>query len=188
MGYLAGIDLGTTSTKVLIMDAAGSVLGKGSAAYDLLIPQMAYAEQDPAQWWEAVKAALQGAAAAAGINPGEIEGISFSGQMHGLVALGADKKPVCNAIIHLDQRSASVLEELREAAGTLMSQELLNRPSAGMMISTLYWMKKNQPQLLERIRYVMAPKDYIRFLFCGEIGTEVSDAAASLGFSVKNRC
>ena len=187
MCYLAGIDLGTSSTKVLIVDTEGTVLGTGNAAYGITIPAMSYAEQDPLIWWEAVKTAFAGAVSAAGISPALIAGVGFSGQMHGLVALDGEKQLVCPAVIHLDQRSASVLCELREKAGNLMAQELLNRPSAGMMISTLYWMKKEKPELLKKIRYVMAPKDYIRFRLCGEIGTEVTDAAASLGFSVKNR-
>ena len=187
MRLLAGIDLGTSSTKVLIMDASGKVLGSGNASYGIRIPVISYAEQDPQEWWEAVKTALSEAISDAKIIPAQIGGISFSGQMHGLVALTAEKKPACPAIIHLDQRSGELLGELREKAGGLLDGELLNQPCGGMMLSTLYWLKKKDPGLLDRIRYVMAPKDYIRYRLCGEIGTEVTDAAASLGFSVKNR-
>ena len=84
------------------MDAAGNALGVGNASYEVHIPVISYAEQDPEEWWTAVKAALAGAVAAAGITAPEIEGISFSGQMHGVVALDQDKQPVCPAIIHLD--------------------------------------------------------------------------------------
>ena len=187
MGFFAGIDLGTSSTKVLIMDEAGNVLGVGNASYDVKIPMTSYAEQDPEEWWTAVKAALAGAAAAAGIPATRIDAVSFSGQMHGVVALDYEKRPVCPAIIHLDQRSGPLLGEIRETAGSLMKEELLNQPCAGMMIITLYWMKKENPGLFEKIRFVLSPKDYIRFRLTGEIGTEVTDAAASLGFSVKNR-
>ena len=187
MKLTAGIDLGTSSTKVLIMDETGNVLGTGNAAYGVRIPKISWAEQDPEEWWSAVQTALGKAADTAGIRPADIAGISFSGQMHGLVALDKDKKPVCPAIIHLDQRAGALLEELRETAGELMSGELLNQPFGGTMISSLYWIRKNDPSLLERICYVMSPKDYIRFRLCGEIGTEVTDASATLGFSVKNR-
>ena len=67
-----------------------------------------------------------------------------------------------------------------------MQEELLNQPSAGMIISTIYWMKKHQRQVYDRIRYVMSAKDYISFRLCGEIGTEYTDAGATLAFSVKN--
>jgi xylulokinase len=162
MGLLAGIDLGTSSTKVLIMDAAGRVLGVGNASYDVQIPLISYAEQDPEQWWTAVKTALARALSAADVPASRIEGISFSGQMHGCVALNQEMQPACPAIIHLDQRSGPLLGELRALAGDLMKDELLNQPGAGMMLSTLYWIKKEKPDLLEKFRFVLSPKDYIR--------------------------
>lgn len=182
MGYLAGIDLGTSSTKTIIMDKDGKVLGIGRGSYAVEIPVSSYAEQDPEKWWEAVKLSIGEACAAAGIEPSAIEGIGFSGQMHGMVALDGDREPVCPAIIHLDQRSGEILSEIRNLAGNLMTEELLNTPSAGMLISTLYWMKVRQPEIYDRIRYVMSPKDYIRFRLCGEIGTDASDASATLAF------
>ena len=97
-----------------------------------------------------------------------------------------NKQLACKAIIHLDQRSSLELKEIRTLAGNLMTEELLNQPSAGMMISSLYWLKKHQKETYDRIRYVMSPKDYISFRLCGEIGTEYTDAGAALGFSVKN--
>ena len=179
MGFYAGIDLGTSSTKVLIMDRVGNALGVGNASYEVRIPMISRAEQDPEEWWTAVKTALAGSAAAAGIPASETDAVSFSGQMHGVVALDRDKQPVCPAIIHLDQRSGPLLKEMREIAGSLMKEELLNQPGAGMMISTLYWMKKESPVLFDKVRFVLSPKDYIRFRLTGEIGTEVT--------SVKNR-
>lgn len=187
LSLLAGIDLGTSSTKVLIMDASGKALGVGNASYGIQIPFVSWAEQDPEEWWSAVRSALSKAVSAAGILPGDLTGISFSGQMHGLVALTEEKELACPAIIHLDQRSGEYLGEIREKAGDLLSLELLNQPGAGMMISTLYWLKKKDPGLFEKIRFVMSPKDYIRYRLTGEIGTEVTDASASLGFSVRNR-
>ena len=187
MNYLMGIDLGTSSTKTIIIDELGRTVGIGNASYGLQIPQISYAEQDPEEWWQAVKKSIAEALKKADIQSKEIRGIGFSGQMHGMVALDEQKKPVCPAIIHLDQRSGAELEEMRSLAGNLMREELLNRPSAGMLISTIYWMKKHQPEQYDRIRYVMSPKDYIAFRLCGEIGTEYTDAAATLAFSVKNR-
>ncbi len=186
MSYLMGIDLGTSSTKTLIIDTDGRTAGIGNAGYGIRIPQISWAEQNPEEWWEAVKASIRQAMGKAGVSGHEIAGIGFSGQMHGMVALDENKKLVCPAIIHLDQRSSEDLEEIRAIAGDLMQKELLNRPSAGMMISTVYWMKKHQPEVYDRIRYVMSPKDYISFLLCGAIGTEYTDAGATLAFSVKN--
>lgn len=187
MSYLMGIDLGTSSTKTLIIDETGKTAGIGNASYGIQIPQISYAEQDPEEWWQAVKKSIIDALKEAGIQGNEIKGIGFSGQMHGMVALDEQKKLVCPAIIHLDQRSSVELGEIRSIAGNLMSEKLLNQPSAGMIISTVYWMKKHQPEKYNRIRYVMSPKDYIAFRLCGEIGTEYTDAGATLAFSVKER-
>ena len=79
MGFYAGIDLGTSSTKVLIMDRVGNALGVGNASYEVRIPMISRAEQDPEEWWTAVKTALAGAAAAAGIPASGIDAVSFSG-------------------------------------------------------------------------------------------------------------
>ena len=187
MGYLAGIDLGTSSTKVLLMDSLGHVLGEGHGKYGISIPAMSYAEQDPEEWWTAVKQAIAGAIRDAGIRADEIDGISFSGQMHGLVGLDAAGKPVCPAIIHLDQRSVKELQEIREKAGDVMAKELLNQPCAGMLLSTLYWLKKHNPAVYDSIVHVMSPKDYIRYRLTGEIGTDYTDASATLSFSVRDR-
>ena len=186
MSYFMGIDLGTSSTKTLIMEENGKTAGIGNASYGIQIPQISYAEQDPLEWWEAVKKSIKKALQEAGIQGRDIAGIGFSGQMHGMVALDENKQLACKAIIHLDQRSSLELKEIRTLAGNLMTEELLNQPSAGMMISSLYWLKKHQKETYDRIRYVMSPKDYISFRLCGEIGTEYTDAGAALGFSVKN--
>lgn len=186
MDYLMGIDLGTSSVKALIIDAVGNVAGIGNAEYEICIPEISWAEQNPEDWWKAVKKAIQSALEKSKISSSEIVGIGFSGQMHGMVALDKNKNPVCPAIIHLDQRSSEELEEIRFAAGKLMQEELLNQPSAGMIISTVFWLKKYQPEVYDRICCVMSPKDYIRFRICGEIGTEYTDAGATLAFSIKN--
>lgn len=188
MSYLMGIDLGTSSTKTLIIDETGKTAGIGNADYGIQIPEIAWAEQNPEEWWNAVKYSIREALEKSGLSGSEIIGVGFSGQMHGMVALDEKKQLVCPAIIHLDQRSSEELKEIRSIAGNLMTDELLNQPSAGMIISTVYWMKKHQPEIYDKIRYVMSPKDYICYRLCGEIGTECTDAGATLAFSVKNSC
>lgn len=185
MGYLMGIDLGTSSVKALITDETGEVKGIGQVGYEILTPRVGYAQQDPAVWWNSTKKAVAEALQKSGIIAEELKGIGFSGQMHGMVALDKDGVPVDMAIIHLDQRSLKEREEIVKIAGELLSQELLNKPSAGMLICSLVWLKKNKPQVYDRIHMVMSPKDYIRYKLTGEICTEYSDASAALAFSVR---
>lgn len=188
MGYLMGIDLGTSSVKVLIVDESGKTMGIGQSGYEIMTPKMGYAEQEPEVWWkctkQAVEEALHGFQAAAE----DISGIGFSGQMHGLVALDREKKPLGRAMIHLDQRSQMEREEICGKAGDLLEEELLNQPGAGMLICSLLWMKHHQPKVYEKIAFVMSPKDYIRYKLSGVICTDYSDASATLAFSVKSRC
>ena len=188
MSYVVGIDLGTSSTKTMIMDTVGNPVGVGNAEYSLEVPMPGYAQQNPIEWWEGVaaasKIALKKARDEHSVSPDEILGIGFSGQMHGVVLLDEHMEPVCPAIIHLDQRSGPERSAIRSIAAELMEKELLNQPSAGMMISTLYWIKVHEPGLLDRARYALSPKDYIRYRLCGEIGAEYTDAGAALGFAI----
>ena len=182
--YLAALDLGTQSVKTAIMDVQGRLLSVCHEGYGLQTPKISFVEQDPEEWWQASVKTIRGAVAKAGISPDEIVGMGFSGQMHGLVALDERDQLVGPAIIWMDQRSSAEAVEIRAAAGSLLEEQLLNRPAPGMMICSLLWLKKNRPDVYGRIRKVMLPKDYIRFRLTGEIGTDYADGSATCAFSV----
>lgn len=188
MDYLMGIDLGTSSVKVQISDTAGRAKGIGQVGYEVKTPRIGYAEQDPEVWWKATKQAIRQSLEKSGISSEKIVGLGFSGQMHGMAAIDQQGNAVSPAIIHLDQRSLAEKEEISEMAGSLLSEELLNRPSTGMLICSLYWMKKQLPDVYERVYKVMAPKDYIKYRLTGVIGTDPGDAGAGLAYSVKKKC
>jgi xylulokinase len=186
MSALLGIDLGTSSVKVVVSSMDGAIEGLGSAEYPILTPQPGHAEQDPAEWWRAtvtaVRQALQQAAAR------EILGIGFSGQMHGFVPMGADREPQRPAIIWADQRSAELLPEILERVGTdLLATTCGTAPATGFLISTLSWLQKHEPETVERTAVLLMPKDYVRFRLTDELGTDQSDAAASGIFNVASR-
>jgi xylulokinase len=186
MKALLGIDLGTSSVKVVVSSMKGAVEGLGNAEYPILTPQPGYAEQNATDWWNAtvtaVRQALPQAPAA------EIQAIGFSGQMHGFVAMSADRQPQRPAIIWADQRSAALLPEIQERIGTeLLATSCGTAPAAGFLISTLYWLQKHEPASLERIATLLMPKDYVRFRLTNELGTDQSDAAATGVFNVAAR-
>ena len=106
MDYVAGIDLGTSSVKVVLMDAAGHIAGSTGNGYPIQMPRFGWAEQNPEDWWTATKEALRGAMSRSGIRGTQIKGIGFSGQMHGLVLLDQTGAVVSPAIIWMDQRSS----------------------------------------------------------------------------------
>lgn len=188
MGYIMGIDLGTSSVKVLITDDAGLTKGMGQTGYEIDTPEIGYAEQSPGVWWKCTKEAIADALYHSGILAEELDGVGFSGQMHGLVALDRERNVIGKALIHLDQRSIEEKELIYCQAGNLLTEELLNQPGTGMLITSLMWLKIHKPDVYDRIDVVMSPKDYIRYKLTGDICSDYSDASATLAFSVKNNC
>jgi xylulokinase len=186
MSYLLGIDLGTSSVKVVAFGVEGALKGVGLAEYPILTPRLGYAEQDPEQWWRATVKAVREALDKAG-RP-EILGIGFSGQMHGLVLLDQSKRLLRPAIIWADQRSADLLPEIEGRVGrSLLAQRCGTVPTAGFAIASLYWLQKFEAQTLERTASLMLPKDFLCFKLTGELGTDESDAASSGLFDVGQR-
>jgi len=186
MSALLGIDLGTSSVKVVVCSLEGAPEGIGSAEYPILTPLPGHAEQDPAHWWRATVSAVRQALEQAGTP--QVLGIGFSGQMHGFVAMGPDQTALRPAIIWADQRSAPLLPEIMERVGTeLLSTTCGTAPAAGFLISTLYWLQRHEPKTLERAAALLMPKDYLRLKLTGELGTDASDAAASGIFNVGER-
>jgi xylulokinase len=184
MSSLLGIDLGTSSVKVVVYALDGSIRGIGTAEYPILTPSVGYAEQEPEDWWRATILAVRQAMDKAG-KP-DISGIGFSGQMHGFVLIGRDRRALCPAIIWADQRSADLLAEIKSIVGPDL-QKCGTAPAAGFLIATLFWLQKHQPELLERALTLVMPKDYIRLKITGELGTDESDASATGIFDVERR-
>lgn len=185
MEYTIGIDLGTSSVKVALLSRPGEMAGAVSKEYGIHIPALGWAEQDPEEWWAAAKAAVQEALHACGATGRQVKGVGFSGQMHGLAALDKEGKPACPAIIWMDQRAgqeSAGIQKIAEENG--LTQKLMNRPVPGTLICSLLWLKRHRPAQFEKIRWVMPPKDYLRYRLCGEVFTDETDASAALAFSV----
>jgi xylulokinase len=182
---LLGIDLGTSSVKVVAVSTGGKILGLGSVEYPILTPEPGWAEQDPEEWWNATTQAVRKAIVAA--DHPEILAIGFSGQMHGPVLLDKNQKPLGNAIIWADQRGALVLAEIEERVERrLLATVCGTAPAAGFLISTLFWLKRFDQLRFDQIGSVLLPKDYLRFRLCGDLSTDPSDAAATGLFDVPN--
>jgi xylulokinase len=184
MSSLLGIDLGTSSVKVVVVSYDAKLLGVGNAEYPILTPSIGYAEQDPAEWWQASVRAAREALQKAG-HP-HVSGIGFSGQMHGFVLIDTKKLLIHPAIIWADQRSADLLPELETLLGADMAR-CGTAPAAGFLVSTLYWIQRYQPGLLERASALLMPKDYVRLMLTGEVGTDPSDASATGLFDIGHR-
>ncbi|MCC6147552.1 MAG: xylulokinase [Anaerolineaceae bacterium] len=186
--YLIGIDLGSSSLKALLLDSKGKCLASTSFEYPTASPQPGYSEQDPADWYAALVRALHSLRTETGVDKKEIEGISFSGQMHGLVCANEAGKPLRNAIIWSDQRSAVQVEQILSTIGREKYGLLTGNPlSTGFMLPSWLWIRQYEDKVATKTRFLMLPKDYLRYQMTGFFCSDPSDAASTGLFEVSNK-
>lgn len=185
MALLMGIDLGTSSLKTIIINESGALKALSHREYTFDSPRQGYAEQDPEVWWKACCETVREAIAACGSPASEIAGVSFSGQMHGLVMLDSEYRVVRPAILHCDARSDEQVEELRlEFGKDGVRKHMMNPVYTGFLLPSLMWVRRHEPENYDKIRYVCLPKDYIKFRMTGELSSDYSDASATLAFDI----
>lgn len=188
MNYYLGVDIGTSSVKSLLMDAEGRIAGTSQIGYDIIKSSLKYAEQNMEEIWEATRKTIADIVRRYPKEAAKIQGVSYSGQMHGLVMVDKDGNLIRNAIIWADQRSAEEIEKIYQIVGKdAYRNVVLNSLSTGFLISSLVWVMEHEHENYERIHAVMFPKDYIRFRMCGELGTDMSDASSGAIFDTCKR-
>ncbi len=180
MECFVGIDIGTSSVRAVAVDMAGRTLAAGQCEYDIIKPKLNQAEQNMEMMWDATVQAVRQMLEGNGGLKESIKGIGYSGQMHGLVMLDKSGRPIRNAIIWADQRTA---EEIARIYETVSKEEFgavyCNRLSTGFALTSLMWVREHEPENYEKIDKIMCPKDYIRYRMCGELGTDASDASST---------
>ncbi len=185
---LLGIDIGTSSTKAVLIQPGGQCVGLGTHTYPVETPRPGWAEQRPENWMKAVILATRYALQQAGSSPEAIRGIGLSGQMHGTVCLNADGHPVRPAIIWADQRSGREVRWVRETLGKARLAEWTGNPLAtGFMLASWLWIRRHEPEALAETATLLLPKDYVRYRLTGEKGAEPSDASSTLLFDPRGR-
>jgi len=187
MSFYMGIDLGTSSLKTLLMNADGKVVAQSSEDYQFDTPINGYAEQDPEVWWIACCNTVKSVLKKFDQSPASIKGVSFSGQMHGLVTLDCDGKVIRPAILHCDARSYEQVININKILGRdRVLEYMMNPVYTGFLVPSLLWIKQNEPWNYEKIRYTFLPKDYIKYRLTGEINSDYSDASATLAYDIEN--
>lgn len=183
-----GVDLGTSSVKIIVMDEAGQVTASISKEYGVSYPKIGWAEQNPEDWWNATRDGIRDLLRVSDIDGATVSGIGFSGQMHGLVLLDKDGVVLRPAILWCDQRTQEECDYLNNEIGQdKISQYTGNMALTGFTAPKLLWVKKHEREIFDRVAHVLLPKDYIRYRLTGVYATDVSDASGMLMLDVKER-
>lgn len=182
-----GIDLGTSAVKLLLMDGRGKILRTLAREYPLYFPRPGWSEQQPADWYAAAVAGIKELLASA--DRSQVAGISFGGQMHGLVILDCQDRVIRPAILWNDGRTGAECDYLNQKIGKeRLSAYTANIAFAGFTAPKLLWVRKHEPENFARINKIMLPKDYLAYRLTGIFSTDVSDASGMLLLDVRNRC
>lgn len=185
--FYIGIDLGTSAVKLLLMDEQGKLHHVVSKEYPLYFPHPGWSEQRPEDWFETsmegIKELIEG------YDKDQVAGISFGGQMHGLVVLDESDRVIRPAILWNDGRTTKETEYLNEVVGKeMLSKYTANIAFAGFTAPKILWMRKNEPELFARIHKIMLPKDYLAYKLSGVHCTDYSDASGMLLLDVEHKC
>lgn len=186
--YLLGIDLGTSGTKTVLFTGDGLAVSSATVEYPMAQPKNGWAEQNPADWWDAAARTIAAVLKKSGIDSGDIAGIGLSGQMHGLVMLDARGEVLRPSIIWCDQRTAAECAEITALIGAERLIQITANPAlTGFTAGKIRWVQKHEPELYEKCRHILLPKDYLRYKLTGEFATEVSDASGMQLLDVPKR-
>jgi xylulokinase len=187
--FVLGIDVGTGGTRTVIMDAQGHVIASATEEHQPFVsPKIGWAEQHPDDWWRAAGVAVRGAVTAAGLRPEQVACVGFSGQMHGAVMLDEACEVVRPALIWCDVRTQAQCDELNQKIGAERLIQLTCNPAlANFTLTKLLWVRENEPEHWKRVRWVMLPKDYVRFRLTGERAIDMADASGTLMLDVAHR-
>lgn len=188
MEYLLGIDIGTSGTKTVLFDTDANTISAKTCEYPLYQEQNGWAEQEPADWWQATVAGIKYVIEESKVDPKQIKGIGLSGQMHGLVMLDSKGTPLRKSIIWCDQRTGKEVEEMNRLLTPEKLIDITANPAlTGFTAAKILWVKKNEPDIYNQCAHILLPKDYIRYKLTGDFATEVSDASGMQLMDISKR-
>lgn len=186
MNTFIGIDLGTSSVKLLLVAGDGTILNSVTQTYKVSYPKDGWSEQNPEDWYSGVIGGIM--RLMVGQDTSAVKGIGVGGQMHGLVVLDKDDKVIRPCILWNDGRTGKQTAYLNETVGKeKLSEYTANIAFAGFTAPKILWLKENEPENYNRITKIMLPKDYIVYRLTGVHATDYSDASGTLLLDVKNR-
>ncbi|HSB01688.1 MAG TPA: xylulokinase [Anaerolineales bacterium] len=186
--YFLGIDTSTTSSKALLIDEEGKVIGVASSPHTLQTPKPLWSEQDPHEWWEAVSASIRQVLKETGVGPEGVAAVGLTGQMHGLVLLDEAGEVLRPAILWNDQRTQAECDEIHARIGRERFIQISgNVALTGFTAPKILWVQNHEPEVYAKARHVLLPKDYIRLKLTGEYAMDKADGAGTVLFDLKSR-
>ena len=189
MALYIGVDIGTSGTKSLIMDEHGTILAESTAEYPIHMPKPLWTEQDPEDWWQAVKKTIKAVVKTSKAKKSDIKAIGLSGQMHGSVFLNKKGAVIRPALLWNDQRTVAECEEITTKAGgrEALIKMVANPALTGFTAPKLLWLRNREPKNYDALTHLLLPKDDVRRRLTGVFATDASDASGMLLLDVKNR-
>ncbi|MDR2440076.1 MAG: xylulokinase [Planctomycetaceae bacterium] len=184
-----GIDIGTSGTKTLAIDANGKILASDIQEYRCFAPKPLWSEQEPDDWWNATVKTVHNVLKKTRLKPDDVKAIGLSGQMHGSVFLDKNGQVIRRAILWNDQRTVKECYEIERLAGGRESliRLVANPALTGFTAPKILWLRNNEPKHFDKLHKVLLPKDEIRRRLTGEYATEVSDASGMLLLDITRR-
>ncbi|WP_078553060.1 xylulokinase [Bacillus alkalicellulosilyticus] len=188
MKHVIGVDLGTSAVKVVLVNQQGQIVNEVSKPYPLIQEKSGYSEQDPNEWVTQTTAALKELVSTFNGDVASIDGLSFSGQMHGLVLLDNNNEVLRNAILWNDTRTTEQCQQIYNLVGEEKLLQITKNPALeGFTLPKLLWVKQYEPETFAKASVFMLPKDYLRYKMTGQIHSEYSDAAGTLLLNVAEK-
>jgi len=188
MAYLIGMDIGTSSTRAIIIDETGKLIASATSDYPMITPKPGWAEQNPEDWWKASIKVIREVIEKSKISPEDIACIGPSGQMHGSVFVNKDGQVLRPALLWCDQRTQKQCDEIYSIFGFEGFIKLsYNKALTGFTAPKILWLRENEPDNYKKIYKILLPKDYIRFKLSGTYATEVSDASGTILMDIAKR-
>ena len=184
---LLGIDYGTGGCKVTALRHDGSFAGEASVEFATYHDYPGWSEQEPSDWWNALRDALA-KLAARGVNLADVSALALDGSTHNAVLLDKAWRPVRRTIMWTDQRATAECEELRSGGAGALATRIFSTcyqmPAPTWTLPQMMWLKTHEPEALERTEHVLFVKDYVRYLLTGEAATDYIEAQGTLFFDM----
>lgn len=182
-----GVDLGTSSVKVSAVNREGHIVAQQSFDYPLMQPHPGWSEQNPEDWVNGTTVAIVNLILKDGLNPADIAGISYSGQMHGLVLMDDKNQVLRPAILWNDTRTTKQTQEIAEKMSREFVSITRNHALEGFTLPKILWVKENEPEIFKQAKTFLLPKDYLRYRMTGNLAMDYSDAAGTVALDVVHK-